>query len=119
MIEDFLVQYSDIVFANAQQLRELVKSNLKGVNEVLDIPAKMVAYTYGPKYADAICVIIPSKKGLKLGFNRGPQLPDPENLLKGNGKISRYIEIKTKEDIKTKAIKHLLKAALKAYKELK
>ncbi len=63
-----------------------------------------------------VCTIIHSKKGLKLGFNKGVELPDPENLLKGNGKISRYVEIHTPEDIESNALTALLKEAFYAYK---
>ena len=116
-IENFLSSYSEEVFAHALKLREVVLSNLPDINEQLDLPAKMIAYTYGPKYADLVCVIIPSKKGLKLGFNRGNELPDPDHLLEGSGKISRYVEIKSEKQIHSTALKKLLKAALKAYKD--
>ncbi len=64
-----------------------------------------------------ICTIIPSKKGLKLGFYRGIDLPDPDKLLEGNGKISRYVEIKSEEQISSAAIRKLIANALAAYKK--
>ena len=91
-------------------------AQLPCVTEQIDIPAKMIAYCYGQKYDELICVLIPSKKGLKLGFYKGVDLPDPGNLLQGNGKFSRYLEIRTKEDIHSEALKALLKEALSAYK---
>jgi len=116
-ITDFYAQYSPQVSAHALLLREVVLANLPGIIEQLDIPARMVGYCYGQKYSELICVIIPSKKGLKLGFNRGTELPDPEKLLKGTGKISRYVEIKSDTQINSIAIKQLLLSGLKAYKE--
>jgi hypothetical protein len=116
-IIQFLSNYDESVFDNAMPLREIVHSKLPNIIEQLDLPAKMIAYAYGQKYADLICVIIPSKKGLKLGFNKGSTLPDPTKLLEGTGKISRYIVIKSAEDIANPAIKDLLDAALVAYKE--
>jgi hypothetical protein len=115
-IDFFLSQYDESVYAHALQLREIVLANFPGVIEQLDVPAKMVAYCYGQKYSELICVIIPSKKGLKLGFNQGSKLPDPSGLLQGTGKISRYVEISGK-DIKSAALKKLLANALKAYKD--
>lgn len=76
----------------------------------------MIAFSYGPRYAEMICTIIPSQKGLKLGFYKGTDLPDPDNLLKGNGKISRYVEIKKTEDIGSNALITLVKEAFAAYK---
>ena len=116
-IDEFLSGYSEEVFTNALQLREVLFKNLPGIIEQLDIPAKMIAYCYGQKYAEMICTIIPSKKGLKLGFYKGADLPDPDNLLEGTGKISRYVEIRSGEQIKFPALKKLIESALVAYKK--
>ncbi len=114
-VTDFLSQYDEQVFSHALKLRELLFANLPGVTEQVDIAAKMIAYCYGQKYAELICVIIPSKKGLKLGFNRGIDLPDPDKLLKGKGKISRYVEIESEEQIASAPLKQLVESAYKAY----
>lgn len=70
-IDGFLSSYSEDVFSNALQLRKVLIGNLPGITEQIDIPAKMIAYCYGQKYAEMICTIIPSKKGVKLGFYNG------------------------------------------------
>ena len=114
-IDEFLSTYSEVVFSNALQLREVLLTNLPGIIEQIDIPAKMIAYCYGQKYADMICTIIPSKKGLKLGFYKGLDLPDPDNLLVGTGKISRYVEISSESQIRSVALKNLIKHSLAAY----
>ena len=116
-INDFLSNYSEGVFTNTLRLREVLLANLPEIIEQLDLPAKMIAYCYGQQYAGLICTIIPSKKGLKLGFNRGPELPDPGKLLEGTGKISRYVEIRTSEQISSPALKKLIESALTAYKK--
>jgi len=118
-ILDFLSQYDEKVKIHTLKVRELLLNHFPGIGEVLDMPAKMVAYTYGPKYADMVCVIIPSKKGLKLGFSYGSRLEDPHKLLQGTGKISRYVEIKSEEQLKTPELIELLNEALKFYKEMK
>lgn len=115
--EIFLANYDDTVFENAMSLRKLLHENLPGITEETDLPAKMLAFGYGRKYSELICVIIPSKKGLKLGFNKGNELPDPDNLLEGTGKISRYVVIRDNEIINSQPLKHLIQNALAAYKE--
>ena len=104
-IDSFLSQYDEQVFSNALKLRQLLLTNLPEVIEQIDIPARMIAYCYGQRYIDMICAIIPSKKGIKLGFYKGNELPDPSGLLKGTGKISRYVEIKSEKEIKSAALK--------------
>ena len=56
-----------------------------------------------------ICIIIPSKKGLKLAFYNGIDLPDPQNLLEGKVKLSRYVGIKSDKEIYSQALKQLIK----------
>lgn len=121
MIEDerlkiFLGQYDKEIVQNIMRLRELISAALPGIKEQVDLPAKMIAYIYGRRYSDMICTIIPSRTGIKLGFYKGTDLPDPQNLLEGTGKISRYVQIKTKEQIESPGIKVLIQNALEAYK---
>jgi len=115
-VETFLDSYHEPVAGNALLLRKMVLRLLPGIREELDLPAKMITYSYGPRYADLICVIIPSKKGLKLGFNNGPELPDPDGLLQGTAKTTRYMIIPGKAQIRSQAIAKLLAAALNRYK---
>jgi len=116
-INNFLSNYSDEVRTNAQKLREMLLSALPDIIEQVDLPAKMIAYCYGQKYSDMICVVIPSKKGLKLGFSRGVELPDPDKLLEGTGKISRYVVITSEKQIKSAAIKKLVINAFELYSQ--
>lgn len=115
-VDEFLSRYDENVFNHATKLREVLFAQLPNIMEQIDTSAKMIAYCYGQKYTELICVLIPSKKGLKLGFNKGVDLPDPDKLLKGTGKISRYVEIESDKQIKSGALKKLLKRALEAYK---
>lgn len=115
-VESFLSQYTEQVIIHAFFLREILFLNLPDILEKVDLPARMIAYTYGQKYIQMICTIIPSKKGLKLGFYRGIDLPDPDQLLEGTGKISRYVNITSEKQIKSLAIKKLIKASLADYK---
>ena len=116
-ITAFLSQYDDQVIDHVFKLREILLENLPGIIEQIDIPAKMIAYCYGEKYSDMICTVIPSKKGLKLGFYKGNELPDPNQLLQGNGKISRYIQINSADQIKSADLKKILLSALIAYQQ--
>jgi len=116
-ISDFLAYYTQQVYMRSIALREVILDTLPNVIEQLDVSAKMVAYCYGQKYAELICILIPSKKGLKLGFYNGVDLPDPSHLLEGTGKISRYVEIKNEEQNQSPALKALLESALEAYRK--
>lgn len=111
----FLSDYPDNVYSNAVKLRDMMLKIFPDIQETLDKPARIIGYGYGPKYAEMICSIIPSQKGLKLGFYKGTELPDPSKLLSGSGKVHRYVEIKSEKDINSSLLKKLLTAAYKAY----
>lgn len=91
--------------------------NLPNIQKQPDTGGRLIGYGYGPKYSDTIYVMIFSKKGLKLGFYKGTELPDPAKLLKGSGKVHKHAEIKSVSDIKSGDFKKLLLSAIKAYKE--
>jgi hypothetical protein len=113
----FFSQYDARISALALRLRQLVLRTLPGVTEQPDAPARMVAYCYGPKYIQMVCTIIPSKKGVKLGFYKGNELPDPHGLLEGTGKISRYVEIRSDEQIYSDGLKRLVAEAFVAFQK--
>lgn len=114
-INIFFDLYDPEIAVLARHLRALLIEQLPAITEQLDLPAKMVAYSYGPKYIELICVIIPSKKGLKLGFNRGVELSDPDKLLAGTAKVSRYVVINSLEQIQSTTLASLLNTALAHY----
>lgn len=116
-IKSFLADYDREVRDIANALREILKQELPAITEQLDRPARMIAYCYGQKYQDLICTIIPSKAGVKLGFNRGTKLADPEKLLKGDGKISRYIPFSNIDEISLIKLSPLISHAYRLYQD--
>jgi hypothetical protein len=116
-VREFLTRYPPAVQEVATAVRDVVRQALPDVRETLDTPARIVAYGFGPGYADSICTIIPSKTGVKLGIVRGADLPDPDGLLAGSGKRHRYVPLATRADVTGPALKRLLAVALAAWKQ--
>ena len=114
----FFSNYDERVCKLAFHLRKMLLTNLPGITEQIDLPAKMMAYCYGQKYRDMICAVFPSKKGLKISFNRVVEIPDPDKMLEGKGKIIRYVVIHTKEQIQSSQLKKILSVALNVYREM-
>ena len=115
-IEDILSKYPENVSTLALKLRQFLLNQLKGITEQPDTSANIIGYSFGTGYKEMICTIILSKKGVKLGFYKGTELPDPGKLLTGSGKVHKYVEIKSTQDINTE-LKNLLEEALKMYKK--
>jgi hypothetical protein len=116
-VVDFLSRYDKQVFNNAMRLREVLLLKFPDIIEQVDISAKMIAYCYGQKYSELLCTIIPSKKGIKLGFNRGSELPDPDRMIESTGKVSRYMVISSEEPIKSTALGNWLSSAFAVYNQ--
>ena len=112
--DKILAQFPESVAATASRLRQFLLRHLKGITEQPDPKANVIGYSYGAGYKDLICTIILSKKGIKLGFYKGSELPDPKKLLTGSGKVHRYVEIKSEEDIQKPALLELLERAVDA-----
>ena len=91
--ESILSKYDEKVSAVGFQLRECLLKELKEITEYPDGPANITGF--GPGYKQLLCTIIPSMKGIKLGFYKGSELPDPKNRLARAGKVHRYVEIKS------------------------
>jgi hypothetical protein len=59
-----------------------------------------------------VCLIAWREDSVHLAFIHGASLPDPAGLLKGGSKAKRYVEIRSRADIRQPAVTHLIKAAL-------
>jgi hypothetical protein len=114
-IDSILGKYDARVCELGLEVREFLLQELKEIMEYPDGPANIIGYGYGPGYKDLICTIIPSKKGIKVGFYRGSELPDPKKLLAGAGKVHRHVEIKSREDLSKPALKKLVMSAVQAH----
>jgi hypothetical protein len=85
---------------------------LPKILEQVDAKARIIGYGYGPKYADMVCMLMPTKAGVNLGIAYAMELPDPAKLLEGTGKLHRHVKLKSKSDLETVALKSLLNAAV-------
>lgn len=83
--------------------------------EVVEVPwprQNVTGYGIGPKkMSEHFCYIALHKDHVNLGFNQGAELPDPEGLLEGPGKMLRHTKITEPEDLRDPALRSLLEAA--------
>ncbi len=111
-IGNFLTHYSPDVQEIALALREIILELAPEAIEQLDVSAKMLAYGFQRTYKDMICVIMPLKAGVNLGFPRGVDLPDPAGLLTGSGKRARHIRISSVDEAQAPEVRALLEASI-------
>jgi hypothetical protein len=96
----------------AEQARALIQTVYPGVVEIPWPKQRVIGYGVGPKkMSEHFCYISVSKEHINLGFMYGAELPDPEKLLKGSGKLLRHVRITQPEQLSNPALHELLKVA--------
>lgn len=115
-LQELLERYPASVGDLALKLRTLILDTLNGADESVDSKAGVVGYGRGPGYKKAICTIILSGKGVKLGLVGGASLPDPSGLLAGTGKVHKFVQIDDSTDLSNPAVRELLLQAAAAEK---
>jgi len=58
-----------------------------------------------------IVAVAPHADHVNLQFYRGTSLPDPSRVLEGKGKALRHVKLRFVKDLRTPAVKGLLRAA--------
>jgi hypothetical protein len=98
----------------AYQLRKLVATVTPKVVEVPWPRLRMASYGVGPKKkSEHFCYISAQKDNVNLGFYYGTELPDPQKLLRGTGKLLRHVKIREANAIRSRALRRLLEVANK------
>lgn len=106
------------VVAIAQQLRALIIKVFPNVVEVPRPGEQNVGYGVGPGKANEIFgYLCPVKDYLRLGFYFGGALPDPKQVLVGEGKRLRHIKLYSLAEAARPEIKQLLLAAVRERQE--
>jgi hypothetical protein len=114
--EELLANYPSDVQTLARRARGLIREVLSAVDESVDRSGPYVSYGYGLGYSGAICTLILSKSGVKLGFVGGAALADSYGLLEGSGTRHRHVVLKTASDLRQPGLKQLLRSAARTWR---
>ena len=101
---------------------EVVKIALAARKEVLKTAGKCSeliyetycisnAFTFTGKQGQGFIHIATYAGHVNLGFDRGTELDDPDNKLKGTGKLIRHIRLNSIEDVKDDSVIQLIAQA--------
>jgi len=101
---------SDLTLA----LRELVLEEApNAIESIVKGYALAIGFSFtGKPLKDGFCHIVSYSTHVNLGFNRGASLPDPNNVLVGNGKSIRHITIGDLRELDRPYIRRYLQAAI-------
>ena len=110
--EEAIETFSKEVQEIARQTRNLIYKVLPEVVEVVWLTQKNTGFGTGiKKKTEHFCWLMPATNHVNLGFNYGAELPDPNNLLEGTGKLFRHIKIKSVDQLTNKDLIAILKYA--------
>ena len=104
--DDILAGLMPEVHALAQRLRQLVRETVPEAAEVANPGWHSLGYHH-PE-AGYFCGIFPQEDKVKLGFEFGALLPDPDGVLEVVGKQLRYLVLEQGAAVSESAIKKLL-----------
>lgn len=111
-VYDLLEPYPPDVQKLALAARKFILRIVPKATEMVDTKSKVIGFGFGTGYKDMICSLMPAKSWVTLGIGWGAELPDPQKLMEGAGKVHRHVKLKTEADLRNPALEALLKVAL-------
>ena len=110
--EEIVADASPPVRDLALRTRALIREVLPDVVEVPWPRQRTAGFGVGPrKMSEHFCYIAVLPDRVNLGFNYGSELPDPEGLLQGTGKLFRHVKIASPDALENPALRRLLEVA--------
>lgn len=109
--EQILEGHTPQIRALAERLRRIILETVPDAVEAAYPVWRGIGYRHSE--SGYFCGIFPQKNSVKLGFEYGVLLPDPDGLLRGSGKQVRYLVFKEAKEIQVSAIKKLIRAAIR------
>jgi hypothetical protein len=98
----------------ANRMRAIVKKSAPRMKEVAYPGWKAVGYR--DPDAGYVCGVFPQRACVRLIFEHGARLDDPDGLLEGGGRAKqvRYVTIASERDIRVRALTALIRRAIAA-----
>ena len=95
-------------------MRRWLRKRLPTAHEVVYEYRDWFVISYSPSVHgyEGVLAIRGSADGVKLYFNQGKELPDPENLLQGSGSQTRSIDVESASTLARPAVARLIDEAI-------
>jgi len=109
-VESILARHSPEIRDLVERLRAIVRESVPEASETANPGWHSISYRH--PQSGYFCGIFPQDGDVLLAFEFGILLSDPDGVLEGKGTQVRFARIKRKRDIRVRAFKKLIKAAL-------
>ena len=107
---ELLDEHTPEIAALADELRRVVRAALPEATE--RVYPGWHGFGYVDPDAGYVCGIFPMANRVKLGFEHGAALPDPDGLFTAGGRQVRYVELQPGDEIEVAAITDLIADAV-------
>src|SRR5512143_883657 len=96
------------------ELRQVVALIRKLMKECMPKAQELISYGIPAYRANRIIAVIsPTQKDITFSFSRGAQMADKYGLLRGAGKSSKHVKIKSVDSANMAALRYYIKQAVK------
>lgn len=106
-------KYDENIRELATEVRALITKLFPKAEEKIYFGWRVARFSLDGTMAGQFIAIGPHKKHVNLYFMNGTELEDPKSLLDGDGKKMRHVPITEAKQLKSAALKALIKASAK------
>ena len=111
LVEKYAPEHQQLVAAMRRSLQKRLPTAHEVAYEYANQGAVVISYSPNEHGYDGVLAVRASAEGVKLYFNQGKDLPDPEKLLKGSAQ-TRWIEVETTSTLARPAVASLFDEAI-------
>jgi len=109
----FLEAYDRHIAELALALREVILEEVPDASEsIYQVYTVAIWFGFSGKMKDMFCYIATNADHVNLGFPRGTALPDPNQVLEGEGKTMRHIKFRSQRDVERPWVRRYIRAAI-------
>jgi len=109
----FLEAYDRHIAELALALREVILEEVPDASEsIYQVYTVAIWFGFSGKMKDMFCYIATNADHVNLGFPRGTALPDPNQVLEGEGKTMRHIKFRSQRDVERPWVRRYIRAAM-------
>lgn len=110
LIDKLASSHSKLIASIRRRLRERLPTAFELVYGYRDWI--VISFSPSTRGYEGVLAIHASEEGVKLYFNRGRELADPNRLLKGSGKQARWIQVESLATLKRDVVEELIEQAI-------
>lgn len=112
-VESFIDKFDPDNQALIRSTRAALRTRLPDCAELVYDNYNFFVIGYSPteRPSDYIVSIAAAANGVGLSFNHGAQLPDPDHILQGSGKVNRFIRLPSPEVLTRPEVDRMIERA--------